>query len=169
MGCFFFSHTSRLLGPLRRGALVASFLLQAITILIAAAIIQGGVTDGSLDTITNDIEWRSELPIALLSFQSAGQIVGSRVLNLAEIPTVVLTSMLHDVVTDSKLLASPRTNVKRNRRVLAFLGILVGAVAGGFVSEATERIQIPLWIAGGLKLVVTIAWTKWPERRPSAV
>lgn len=138
-------------------------------ILIAAAIVQGGVADGSLNTITNDIDWRSELPIALLSFQSAGQIVGSRVLNLAEIPTVVLTSMLHDVATDPKLLASPRTNVKRNRRVLAFLGILVGAVAGGFVSEATGRIQIPLWIAGGFKLVVTIAWTVWPERRSSAV
>ena len=91
-------------------------------ILVAAAIVQGGVANGSLDTITNDIDWKSELPIALLSFQSAGQIVGSRVLNLAEVPTVVLISMLHDVATDPKLLASPRTNVKRNRRVLAFLG-----------------------------------------------
>ena len=88
----------------------------------SAAIVQGGVANGSLDTITNDIDWKSELPIALLSFQSAGQIVGSRVLNLAEVPTVVLISMLHDVATDPKLLASPRTNVKRNRRVLAFLG-----------------------------------------------
>ncbi len=88
-------------------------------------------------------------------------------MNLAEIPTVVLTSMLHDVVTDPKLLAPPRTNIKRNRRVLAFLGILVGAVAGGFISEATRRMQIPLWIAGGFKLVITIAWMVWPERRLS--
>lgn len=134
---------------------------------MAAAIVQAGMVNGSLDTISDDIEWRSEFPIALLSFQSAGQIVGSRTLNLAEIPTVVLTSMLHDVVTDPKLLAPPRTNIKRNRRVLAFLGILVGAVAGGFISEATRRMQIPLWIAGGFKLVITIAWMVWPERRLS--
>ena len=138
-------------------------------ILVAAAIIQAGAVNGSLNTITDDIDWRSELPIALLSFQSAGQIVGSRVLNLAEIPTVVVTSMLHDVATDPKLLASMRTNIKRNRRVLAFLGVLVGAVVGGFVSEATGRTQIPLWIAGGLKVAITTAWTVWPEQRPSTV
>jgi len=137
-------------------------------ILIAAAIVQAGVVNGVLTTITGDIDWRSEVPIALLSFQSAGQIVGSRALNLAEIPTVVLTSMLHDVFTDPKLLASPRSNVKRNRRVLAFFGILVGAVGGGFISEATGRMQTPLWIAGGFKIVITIAWTVWPERRRSA-
>ena len=130
---------------------------------------QAGIVNGSLNTIPDDIDWRTEIPIALLSFQSAGQIVGSRALNLAEIPTVVLTSMLHDVATDPKLLASPRTNIKRNRRVLAFFAILAGAVAGGFVSEATRRIQIPLWMAGALKILVTIAWVLWPERRLSAV
>lgn len=137
-------------------------------IFLAAAIVQARVVDGVLATITGDIDWRSEVPIALLSFQSAGQIVGSRALNLAEIPTVVLTSMLHDVFTDPKLLASPRTNVKRNRRVLAFFGILIGAVAGGFISQGTGTMQTPLWIAGGFKIIITIAWTVWPERRLSA-
>ena len=169
IGCFFFSHTSRFLGPLRRSALVASFLFQSIIILVAAAVVQTGVVNGSLDTITGDIDWRAVLPIALLSFQSAGQIVGSRALNLAEIPTVVLTSMIHDIATDPKLLDSPRRNIKRNRRALAFLGILTGAVAGGFISEATRRMQTPLWIAGGIKMLVTVAWMWWPEKRANVV
>lgn len=124
---------------------------------------------GSLNTITSDIKWRQLLPIALLSFQSAGQIVGSRVLGFAEVPTVVLTSMLHDISTDPALLGPLRQNLKRNRRVLAFVGILAGAVAGGFISEGTRRMQIPLWIAGGIKLLIASAWVVWPEKVVSAV
>ena len=136
---------------------------------MTAAIIQGGAVNGSLDTITDDITWRQLLPIGLLSFQSAGQIVGSRSLGMAEIPTVVVTSMLHDISTDPALLGPLRQNIKRNRRVLAFVGILVGAVAGGFISENTRRMQIPLWIAGAIKLVVTSAWVVWPAKEVSAV
>ena len=136
---------------------------------MTAAIIQGGVANGSLGTITSDIKWRQLLPIALLSFQSAGQIVGSRVLGFAEVPTVVLTSMLHDISTDPALLGPLRQNLKRNRRVLAFVGILVGAVAGGFIAETTGRMQIPLWIAGGIKLCIASAWIVWPEKRVNAV
>lgn len=169
LGCFFFSRCSRLLTPRRRSTLTASFLLQSLLILATAAIIQAGVVDGSLDTITDDITWNQLLPIALLSFQSAGQIVGSRALELAEIPTVVLTSMLHDISTDPALFGPLSKNIKRNRRVLAFVGILAGAVAGGFVAEKTRRIQIPLWIAGGIKLCVTIAWMVWPEKKASTV
>ena len=169
LGCFLFSLTSRLLTPLHRSTLVASFFLQSLIILITAAIIQGGVVNGSLDTITDDITWRQLFPIALLSFQSAGQIVGSRSLGLAEIPTVVVTSMLHDISTDPALLGPLKQNIKRNRRVLAFAGILIGAVAGGFISENTRRMQIPLWIAGGIKLSVASAWMVWPAKTVNAV
>ena len=169
LGCFVFSFTSRLLTPLRRSTLIASFLIQSLFIFVTAAVIQGGVVNGSLDTITDDITWRQLLPITLLSFQSAGQIVGSRVLGLAEVPTVVLTSMLHDISTDPALLGPLRKNIKRNRRVLAFVAILVGAVAGGFISEKTRRMQVPLWIAGGIKLCVASAWLLWPEKKVTAV
>ena len=125
--------------------------------------------DGSLDNITDDINWWEVLPIALLSFQAAGQIVGSRTLDLAEIPTVVLTSMMHDIMTDPKLLVPIHANVKRNRRIGAFAGILIGAVAGGFIAESTRRMQVPLWIAGGLKLTVACAWLIWPARPENIV
>lgn len=69
--------------------------------------------------------------------------------------------MLHDIATDPEVLGAK--NVKRNRRALAFVGILVGAVAGGFIAEGTRRMQVPLWIAGALKLLVTGAWVLWPQ------
>ncbi len=169
LGCFFFSHVSRMLGGLKRGTLITSFLLQTFIIAIAAASAQVGIVEGTLRNISTDIDWRQLLPIALLSFQSAGQIVGSRTLGLAEIPTVVLTSMLHDITTDPALIAPWGKNVKRNRRVAAFFAILAGAVAGGFVAAKTGRMQFPLWIAAGLKLGVVGAWIVWPAKEESPV
>lgn len=167
LGCFSFSTLTRALSPVRRVTLVVSFLLQTLLILATAGIVQAGVVNGSLNTIPDDIDWRQSLPVALLSFQSAGQIVASRGLGLAEVPTVVLTSMLHDIATDPALLK--RENVKRNRRVLAFFVILIGAIAGGFISEGTGRMQSSLWVAGAIKLGITGAWMVWPKRRVSAV
>lgn len=123
--------------------------------------------NGNLDTISSDIAWKSEIPIALLSFQSAGQIIGSRVLNLSEIPSVVLTSMLCDLASDPQLVGGWKSNIKRNRRALAFAMILVGAVAGGFISEGSGKMQVVLWIAGSLKVLITVAWMLWPESKAS--
>ena len=120
--------------------------------------------DGAVPDVTknNDIDWNSEIPIALLSFQSSGQMVGSRILGINEIPTVVVTSLLCDFASDPLLLSPLQANAKRNRRVFAFFGILVGAVAGGWISKATGEIQTVLWIAGGIKMLIAIAWTLWP-------
>ena len=164
IGCFFFSRLALYSGPLRRGTLVTSFALQSVIILVVAAIIQAGVVDGALDTINSDVVWKDEIPISLLSFQAAGQIIGSRVLGVAEIPSVVLTSMLCDIFSDQNLGAPLKGNAKRNRRALAFLCILAGAIVGGYIGEATGRMQFDLWIAGGIKCLITIAWFFWPEK-----
>lgn len=169
LGCFFFSHLSRRRGPLRRGTLIASFSLQTVLMLVAAAVVEAGVVNGNLDTLPSDVLWLSEIPIALLSFQSAGQIIGSRVLNLAEVPSVVLTSMLCDIASDPKLTAPMHENVKRNRRLMAFLAILIGAVLGGFISQGTGKMQVVLWIAGGLKLLIVLAWAYWPKRKAAVL
>lgn len=164
LGCFFFARLSRSLQPLRRRTLVASFFIQTVIIIVSAAIIESGAIEGSLDRIKDDIDWKSVIPVALLSFQSAGQIVGSRALNVSEIPSVVLTSMIHDIATDPKLFGPLTANVKRNRRILAFFTILIGAVAGGFISESTGEVSIPLWIAAGVKALLAVAWMVWPEQ-----
>ncbi|KAL6719952.1 hypothetical protein ACLMJK_001873 [Lecanora helva] len=169
LGCFFFSHFSRWMGPLKRGTLAASFALQSLLVLVAAVVVQTGVVDGNLGRIPSDVQWRSEIPIAVLSFQSAGQIIGSRTLNLAEIPSVVLTSMLCDLASDPNLVGPLKSNIKRNRRVMAFLGILVGAVVGGFISEGTGKVGVVLWIAFGLKVLISVAWLVWPAKKPSVI
>lgn len=138
-------------------------------VVVAAAVVQGGVVDGDLHTLHSDVLWPSEFPIALLSFQSAGQIIGSRTLNLAEIPSVVLTSMLCDLASDPNLTGKWKSNVKRNRRAMAFVGILVGAVVGGFISEGTGRMEVVLWVVVALKVLIVCAWMGWPEKKASVV
>ena len=134
--------------------------------LVVAAIIQAGVVDGTLDTTSHtDVVWKDEIPISLLSFQAAGQIVGSRALGVFEIPSVVVTSMLCDLASDPNLAGPLTGNMKRNRRALAFTCVLVGAIVGGYIGQATGRMQFDLWIAGGIKVLITIAWFFWPEKR----
>ncbi|KAI9761496.1 MAG: hypothetical protein M4579_001006 [Chaenotheca gracillima] len=163
-GAFFFSRFCRFLGPLRRSTLCSSFLLQAVFIFITAAVIQAGVVDGTVSTVQEGIQWKQEIIIALLSFQSAGQIVESRNLGLNEIPTVVITSVLCDLGSDPKLTDSLGSNVKRNRRVLGFLCILIGAIISGFITRATGQMQTVLWIAGGIKFAIACSWAVWAEK-----
>ena len=165
LGCFFFSRLAQFSGPLRRATLVTSFALQSVIVFVVAALIQGGVVNGALDTINTDIMWKDEIPISLLSFQAAGQIIGSRALGVSEIPSVVLTSMLCDIASDPNIAAPLKSNAKRNRRALAFCCILVGAIVGGYIGQATGRMQFDLWIAGGLKVLITTAWFFWPVKR----
>lgn len=150
--------------PRRRSTLMTSFLLQTIIIVTAAALIHGDGIEGTIASISPDIDWLQAVPIALLSFQSAGQIVASRALSLSEIPSVVVTSLLCDLVSDPQLWAGLPSNVPRNRRLLAFIGILIGAVAGGWLTTETGEIQWALWLAGVLKFMVVLAWAVWPKK-----
>lgn len=167
LGAFFFSRLCRYLQPLRRGTLATSFFIQACILIIASSIFQSGAIDGTVSlsgASPRDIEWKSLTPIALLSFQAAGQLIGSRVLELSEIPTVVVTSLLCDLASDPLLFGHLTANAKRNRRVLAFAGILVGGIAGGFISSRRGEVMAPLWIASGVKLCITMSWIVWPEQ-----
>lgn len=161
-GCVVFAHTTRVLGNRRRGTLILSFVVQGSIVLIAAGFIQGEVVEGRLHLLSEEMDWRQCLPIALLSFQAAGQIVASRALGHDTIPTVVLTSMLHDIATDPRFLVRWGENRKRNQRVGAFVAVVIGAVAGGFLSVSTGRMQTTLWVVGGLKLAIAGAWGVWP-------
>ena len=133
-------------------------------IVTAAALVQGDDLEGTIASISPDIDWLQAIPIALLSFQSAGQIVASRALSLSEIPSVVVTSLLCDLVSDPKVWAGLLSNIPRNRRFLAFFGILVGAVAGGWLTSETGEIQWALWLAAVMKFILVLAWVVWPKK-----
>lgn len=168
LGCVFWSRFARLLGPMQRRTLVLSYFLQSLMMVLVAALAQSDVVNGVLSTVPEDIDWLQEVPVALLSFQAAGQLAGSRALNLAEVPTVVVTSLIYDFGSDPALLQPWSKNVKRNRRGLGFLGILAGAIVGGWMDRGTERMESALWLACGIKLLVTVSLVLWPKEHQGA-
>ncbi|GAB0134284.1 hypothetical protein EsDP_00002662 [Epichloe bromicola] len=165
LGSFAFSRLSLRLGGRRRGIVILSFFLQSLMVIVAAAFIQGRVIDGSYPPkrTPTHVDFKELIIIALLSSQAAGQIVGSRTLKVGEVPTVVVTSMLCDLMSDPALFTTGR-NDKRNRRLIAFVLTLVGAICGGWISKAAGNVGPSLWTVAGIKLVMACCWYFWkPE------
>ncbi|KAI1378511.1 hypothetical protein F4677DRAFT_413613 [Hypoxylon crocopeplum] len=161
IGCLIFSRLHKMIGGGRlRRTVFFSFLLQTVFVVVAAAIIQTGIVDGRYPSRRDpaDVDFLELVPVALLSFQAAGQIVNSRGLGVGEVPTVVITSLLCDLVSDEGILQPLRENVKRNRRALAFVLTLLGAICGGWVSKATGAVQPSLWFVAAIKAVITLTW-----------
>ncbi|KAK1145692.1 hypothetical protein N8T08_003928 [Aspergillus melleus] len=165
IGSFVFARLNRLLGPKKRGTLILSFLLQVVMLILTAALVTGGaiagIPENPYSTSEAETEWTQEVPIVLLSIQSAGQIVASRALGFNEIPTVVITSLICDMMSDPKLFLL--RNEKRDRRLLAFVLTMVGAIAGGWITKGTGDIYAALWIAAGIKLGIAGAWVFWGD------
>ena len=153
-----------MLGPLRRFVLAGSFLLQAVIIFIAAGIIQGGLIAGDTPAHLELAAWNDLAPVTILAFQSAGQIVASRQLQCGELPTVVVTSLLCDLWSDPGLVSGVKTNAKRNRRAIAFVLTLLGAIIGGWMCRGTQSVKAVLWLVGALKMVIVLAWVFWAEK-----
>ncbi|RHZ52148.1 hypothetical protein CDV55_104342 [Aspergillus turcosus] len=154
-------YVSRLLSPRRRSTLLLSFSAQTLALLAAAILVETGAVSRRPEDPRAPIQWMQILPISLLSFQAAGQIVTSRMLAFDEIPTVVLTTLLCDLLVDKELLARGwRSNPRRNRRVGAFLALFLGAMTAGGLSKVTEM-AASLWLAMVLKLGIVVAWLVW--------
>lgn len=147
-----------------RAALAASFAVQSACTLVAAALVQGGVVPVPVDRAALDLSepWSIELvPLAVLAFQAGGQIVASRILGHGEIPTTVLTSVYCDLVSDERIGA--RDNAKRDRRLGGIVCLLVGGIAGGWISRSKAGMAAVFWLAGALKLAISVGWLFWKE------
>lgn len=178
-GAFSFSQFRRL-GPAgssqqRKVILFVSCFLQAVLVIVAAALAQAAVipafADSRLSTLaesaTREVQANDFVvlcPIALLAFQFGGQIYTSRVLGYGEVPTNVLTSLYCDLFSDPKLFAPIHTNAKRNRRVAAAVLTLMGGIAGGWLQRSRAGMPGALWIAAALKLAIAVAWLVWPSK-----
>lgn len=161
LGCFAFARVCILLGGRRRGTLMASFAFQAMCAAIAAAIIDRPHSP----PLAGGLDFHEFIPIALLSFQAAGQIVSSRSLGVNELPTVVITSMVCDLMSDPMLFAFS-CNRKRNCRATAFVLMLLGAIVGGAISNACGSATASLWTVAGIKLALAAAWSIWRSKEP---
>ncbi|KAH8426665.1 YoaK family protein [Aspergillus melleus] len=165
MSNLIFIHISRLINPRRRSTMILSFGVQTACILAAAILVQLKVVSPKPEDPRSPIEWMQVLPISLLAFQAGGQICASRILAFDEIPTVVLTTLLCDLLVDPKLYSRGwRSNPKRNRRVGAFLALFLGAMTAGGLSKVTDM-SASLWLAMGLKFAITIGWVVWKGDR----
>lgn len=155
-GSFLFARFHRFFSPKRRWVLCVSFAAQML-LTVAAAII---ASTTSKNPSKDSVDWNVLVPLALVAFQSCGQAVTSRALKYNALTSVVLTSIYCDLFSDKDLFAAD--NVERNRRGAAPLLLLVGAVAGGLMSETSVGIAGALWTAAGLKFLMVVMWFFWP-------
>ncbi|EKJ77891.1 hypothetical protein FPSE_01984 [Fusarium pseudograminearum CS3096] len=178
VGALFFSTVHRHFGPQKRWVLMLSFFIQAmLTGLVAILATTGAVWnnphgrstthegDWIIERVQNSFPASDYAAIAILAFQSAGQIVASRALKYNSMPTVVLTSLYCDMMSDAKLFTAPITdNADRNRRAVGAVLLFLGAVCGGFLSKSWVGFAGALWIAAFLKLCITFAWVLWKAK-----
>ncbi|RDL37278.1 Uncharacterized protein BP5553_04711 [Venustampulla echinocandica] len=162
LGCLFFAW-SRFIRPKTRGTLAASFFLQSVCIVIAAALVECDIVPSPHGLVPSDaLDFMELVPLAFLAFQSGGQIVTSRILGFNEVPTTVLTSVYCDIASDPRILA--RDNVKRNRRVAAVVCILIGGIAGGWISRSAAGLSTNFWIAAAIKMGIGLGWLVWKPK-----
>lgn len=134
---------------------------QALLILISAALIQAdvvphnaaGVTTAANTTrVIENVRIVSLLPP--LAFQSGMQIAVSRLLGFNELPVNVLTSTYADLMGDKGLFKV--RNVKRDRRVLAVVLLLAGAISAGWMMRSPAGMGGVLFLAGGIKAIAAV-------------
>jgi len=164
----------RTFGARKRWVLATSFSLQAVFILVAAFMVQRGSSSESppgdrhpsLSTsiIPSDpgFPWADLIPIGLLSFQAAGKVVASRMLEYNALPCVVLTTLYTDLVSDPGFFSAGLWgNVQRNRRAGGAVAYFVGAVVGGAAAAHEIGFSGALWLAAGVHLGIVGAWMGW--------
>jgi hypothetical protein len=105
------------------------------------------------------VDFKELVPLGFLAFQSGGQIVTSRLLGFNEVPTTVLTSVYCDLASDPKFFV--KDNVKRNRRAAAVIALLVGGIAGGWISRSSVGLSVNFWIAAVIKMIIAASWSVW--------
>lgn len=165
VGAFITFRTTQLLCPKgvtsNRLLLTAIYLVQALLIIIAAAFVSANLVPHNRHGIPNDAHISGVLEnikivslLPLLGFQSGMQIATSRLLGFNELPVNVLTSTYCDLMGDAKLFALH--NVKRNRRGLAVVLLLAGAISAGWLMRSSAGLMGLLWIAGGIKFMVAV-------------
>lgn len=143
-----------------RVSLAVNFFLQAVCLFVAAGIVESGFVYGSGSTykVHQTVDFRELLPIFFTAAQFGAQISVSRILNVGEIPTTVLTSVYTDIAIDPKIIAPWSKNPKRNNRVLTVVLILAGGIVGGWIARTEAGLAGALWTAGGIKALLALGW-----------
>lgn len=157
LGATVFAWYHRFFGAKKRWVMISSYLLQTLLIVAAAVIV---TLDGTTEEDKEKLRWAVMVPLALMAFGSVGQCISSRVLDKNSLTSVVLTSIYCDLFSDPRLL-SFSGNPSRGQRMAAPIGVLLGALAGGFWAHSDIGLPGALWTAAGFKFCIVVAWMKW--------
>ncbi|OQV09391.1 hypothetical protein CLAIMM_13517 [Cladophialophora immunda] len=191
LGALFFSAlhrypagASQQLSSLRRVNLIISFFVQTVFIVIAASLVStnevsnqpfvaGTFSSGNDEIPPSMINFLDLCPIALISFQAAGQVTLSRLLSVVELPTIVLSALYHDVCADLYTIRDSWrkssslweffvvSQRKQERRAACIAALFLGGITGGEMYKSSAGMGGALWLAAGLKFGVLIGWFFW--------
>ncbi len=135
--------------------------------------VPGSFSSGSDDDTLKTTNFLDLCPVAILSFQAAGQVTLSRLLSIVELPTIVLSALYHDFTSD---LLSLRVSWRKSITIWDFLvvhqkrqawrlaciaALFLGGITGGEMYKSPVGMAGALWTAAGLKLAISVAWFFW--------
>jgi hypothetical protein len=197
LGSLFFSALHRypngLANPpvsLRRLNLIVSFFVQTCFIVIATSLVTthevsnlpfspGTFSSGSDKVSSSMVNFLDLCPIALISFQAAGQVTLSRLLGVIELPTIVLSALYHDVSADlysireswrksSSVWEFFAVHEKRQeKRAVCIVAFFAGGIVGGEMYKSAAGMGSALWLASGLKFAIVVGWFFWRKDKAS--
>lgn len=103
-----------------------------------------------------------------LAFQSGSTMATSRILGFSgEIPVNVITSTYAALATDMKLFA--KKNAPRNRRVVAVLCVMTGALTSAWIQKSGVGVHVVFWICGALKcFLAVVVYIIFTAQEPAA-
>lgn len=170
---------------------VISFVVQTLLIIAAATLVQVGAVSnmpfitGSFSSGSHALIYDGRpryidlLPISLLSFEAAGQVCLSRVLSVIELPTIVLSTLYHDFTADiygTRQLWRDSSSVKdfifvqgrrQEKRLFSIASLFCGALVGGEMYKSSVGMAGALWLAAGLKFVISMSFALWRAQKAS--
>jgi hypothetical protein len=179
----------------KRWVLVVSWILQCIFIMTAGffthygvvsnqpaigGVFSSGSSKEAAEAARNHDHYNyiDLIAIALLAFQGAAPVCLSRILHMAEFPTIAISSMYHSWTgglfemgkrwresTTWKSFIIDRSDVGENKqlqRTGAILALFLGAVITGQCYRQEYGVTTSLFVAAALKGMITILWCFWP-------
>lgn len=175
----------------RRGILILSFAIQTVFIIVPAILVTihavsnlpfmaGEFSSGSNNNTPRVVNYLDICPVAILSFQAAGQVTLSRILGLLELPTIVLSALFHDFTADlyslheswqkrSGLLDFVAVHQRRQgKRLASIIALFIGGFVGGELYKSEIGMAGALWISAGLKFAITLSWCFWKKEKDTA-
>jgi hypothetical protein len=138
--------------------------------------VAGTFSSGSQKLPSSTVHFLDLCPIALISFQAAGQVALSRLLGVVELPTVVVSALYHDICADVfNIRESWRKSAsvaeffavhekRQEKRLACVVALFLGGIVGGLMYKSSAGMGGALWLGAGLKFGILVGWLFWRKK-----